>query len=58
MLKFLKIKDAKPLYEKLLKNKFLTKPVKVDNNDNYLRVTLGSTAITSKFTNKLISLIK
>ncbi len=58
MLKFLEIKDAKPLYEKLLKNKFLTKPVKVDNNDNYLRVTLGSTAITSKFTNKLISLIK
>jgi histidinol-phosphate aminotransferase len=58
MLKFLKINDARPIHKKLLKSKFLTKPVMVDSNNNYLRVTLGSTKITSKFINTLISIVK
>ena len=58
MLKFLNITNAKPIYEKLLKSKFLTKPVKVDGNDNYLRVTLGSRLITSKFIQRLVTIIK
>lgn len=58
MLKFNFLTNARPIYEKLLKKKFLTKPVLVDGNSNYLRVTIGSRKITNLFIKELINITK
>ena len=37
----------------LFKNKFIVRPMKIDNDDKYIRATLGSSKIMKKFTSKL-----
>ena len=37
----------------LFKNKFIVRPMKIDNDDKYIRATLGSSHIMKKFIHKL-----
>jgi histidinol-phosphate aminotransferase len=37
----------------LFKNKFIVRPMKIDNDDKYIRATLGSSKIMKKFISKL-----
>ena len=37
----------------LFSNKFIVRPMQIDNDDRYIRATLGSSKIMKKFVNKL-----
>ena len=37
----------------LFKNKFIVRPMKIDNDDRYIRATLGSSKIMRQFIKKL-----
>ena len=43
----------------LFKNKFIVRPMVIDNDDRYIRATIGGTKIMKKFIDKLrLALIK
>ena len=49
---------VKRVVKYLLKNKFIVRPMFIDNNNKYIRATLGGSKVMKKFISKLDKALK